>query len=113
LLQHRIDGRNIDVFSGMQIEKPVEAPQSFKEPEAGTAVATLRERLGHLVEIMNCLVDEGNTVVVIEYNSDIMRNADWNIDMGPVGGNRGGKVLFEGAPAELKSCKESLTAEYI
>lgn len=62
---------------------------------------------------MNRLVEGGNTVIVIEHNLDVIRQADWIIDMGPEGGKRGGKVLFAGTSADLKSCKESLTAHYI
>jgi excinuclease UvrABC ATPase subunit len=67
----------------------------------------------HLVDIMNRLVDEGNTVVVIEHNTDIMRNADWIIDMGPEGGNRGGRVVFEGTPKDLKTSTQSITGQYL
>ncbi|MCL4258497.1 MAG: ATP-binding cassette domain-containing protein, partial [Anaerolineales bacterium] len=67
----------------------------------------------HLLEIINRLVDGGNTVIVIEHNMDVVRNADWIIDMGPEGGSRGGQVLFEGTPAELKKAKGSITSKYI
>jgi excinuclease ABC A subunit len=67
----------------------------------------------HLLEIMNKLVDGGNTVIVIEHNMDVVRNADWVIDMGPEGGSRGGQVMFEGTPAELKTAKQSITSKYI
>jgi excinuclease UvrABC ATPase subunit len=67
----------------------------------------------HLLDIMNRLVDGGNTVIVIEHNLDVIRQADWVIDIGPESGKNGGKVLFEGTPQELKACKESLTAQYI
>lgn len=68
---------------------------------------------GKLLEIINKLVDAGNTVIVIEHNMDVVRNADWVIDMGPEGGSRGGKVMFEGTPAELKTAKQSITSKYI
>jgi excinuclease UvrABC ATPase subunit len=67
----------------------------------------------HLLEIMNKLVDSGNTVIVIEHNMDVVRNADWVIDMGPEGGSRGGQVIFEGTPADLKKDKQSITSKYI
>jgi excinuclease UvrABC ATPase subunit len=67
----------------------------------------------HLLEIMNRLVDGGNTVVVIEHNMDVVRNADWVIDLGPEGGSRGGEIVFEGTPAELKKAKGSITSKYI
>jgi excinuclease ABC A subunit len=67
----------------------------------------------HLLEIINKLVDGGNTVIVIEHNMDVARNADWIIDLGPEGGSKGGEVVFEGTPAELKKAKDSITAKYI
>ncbi len=67
----------------------------------------------NLLAIMNRLVDGGNTVIVIEHNMDVVRNADWVIDMGPEGGSRGGQVMFEGTPAELKKAKTSITSEYV
>jgi excinuclease UvrABC ATPase subunit len=67
----------------------------------------------HLLEIINKLVDGGNTVIVIEHNMDVVRNADWIIDLGPEGGSRGGQVIFEGTPADLKNDKQSITSRYI
>lgn len=79
------------------------------EPTTGLHTSDIQ----HLLNIINRLVDSGNTVVVIEHNVDVIRQADWIIDMGPEGGKRGGRVLFEGVPAELKNFKESLTAQYV
>ena len=67
----------------------------------------------HLLEIINKLVDSGNTVIVIDHNMDVVRNADWIIDMGPAGGSKGGKVLFEGTPKQLLTAKQSLTSAYL
>jgi excinuclease UvrABC ATPase subunit len=67
----------------------------------------------HLLEVMNKLVDGGNTVIVIEHNMDLVRNADWVIDLGPEGGSRGGEIIFEGTPADLKKAKRSITSQYI
>jgi len=67
----------------------------------------------HLLAIFNRLVDAGNTVVVIEHNQDVIRNADWVIDMGPEGGGKGGRVVFEGTPRQLLEAKGSLTGEYL
>jgi excinuclease UvrABC ATPase subunit len=67
----------------------------------------------HLLEILNKLVDGGNTVIVIEHNMDVVRNADWVIDLGPEGGSRGGQVMFEGTPADLKNARQSITSRYI
>jgi excinuclease UvrABC ATPase subunit len=66
-----------------------------------------------LLAIINRLVDTGNTVIVIEHNLDVIRNADWIIDMGPEGGSRGGQVMFEGTPEQLLHVEESLTGTYL
>jgi excinuclease ABC A subunit len=68
---------------------------------------------GHLLEMLDRLVDAGNTVVVIEHNLDVIRNADWIIDLGPEGGSRGGELLFSGTPSGLLQEPRSLTAEYL
>jgi excinuclease UvrABC ATPase subunit len=68
---------------------------------------------GHLLEIIDHLVDQGNSVIVIEHNTEVMKHADWIIDLGPEGGHKGGQILFEGTPADLLKSKESLTAEYL
>jgi len=62
---------------------------------------------------LNQIVDGGNTVIVIEHNMDMVRNADWVIDLGPEGGSKGGQVIFEGTPADLKSATQSITSHYI
>ena len=67
----------------------------------------------HLLTIFNRLVDAGNTVIVIEHNQDVIRNADWVIDMGPEGGSKGGTVVFEGTPKQLLEAKGSLTGKYL
>ena len=69
--------------------------------------------IGHLLAIVNRLVDAGNTVIVIEHNLAIIKNADWIIDMGPEGGNKGGRVMFEGTPRQLLECEQSLTSAYL
>jgi excinuclease UvrABC ATPase subunit len=79
------------------------------EPTTGLHMSDIT----HLLDIMNRLVDTGNTVIVIEHNLDIIRNADWIIDMGPEGGNKGGKVIFEGTPKELLHAEQSLTSKYL
>jgi len=79
------------------------------EPTTGLHMSDI----SHLLEIMNRLVDAGNTVMVIEHNTSVIKNADWIIDMGPEGGTKGGKVMFEGTPKQLLTAKNSLTSEYI
>ncbi len=67
----------------------------------------------HLLEVLNKLVERGNTVLVIEHNMDVIKVADHIIDIGPEGGDGGGRVLFEGVPEALIKVKESFTAQYL
>jgi excinuclease ABC subunit A len=71
------------------------------------------EDIQHLLDVLNKLVDRGNTVVVIEHNMDVIKVADHIIDLGPEGGDGGGKILFEGTPEQLVNNKESYTAQYL
>ncbi|MBP6180214.1 MAG: excinuclease ABC subunit UvrA [Anaerolineales bacterium] len=79
------------------------------EPTTGLHMSDI----GHLMQVIDRLVDTGNTVVVIEHNLHVIKNADWIIDMGPEGGSKGGKVMFEGTPKDLLKAKHSLTSEYL
>ncbi|MBX2933543.1 MAG: excinuclease ABC subunit UvrA [Ferruginibacter sp.] len=67
----------------------------------------------HLLDVINKLVDRGNTVLVIEHNMDVIKVADHIIDIGPEGGDGGGQILFEGVPEDLIKVKESFTAKYL
>jgi excinuclease ABC subunit A len=67
----------------------------------------------HLLEVLNKLVERGNTVLVIEHNMDVIKVADHIIDIGPEGGDRGGLVLFEGVPEDLVKVKESFTGQFL
>lgn len=62
---------------------------------------------------MNTLIEQGNTILVIEHNMDMIKSADWVIDIGPEGGDKGGNVVFEGTPEALLSEKASYTAKYL
>lgn len=79
------------------------------EPTTGLHMSDV----GNLLRIMNRLVDGGNSVIVIEHNVDVIKNADWIIDMGPEGGHKGGEVIFTGTPAQIVNAKESLTGAYL
>jgi excinuclease ABC subunit A len=71
------------------------------------------EDIQHLLDVLNKLVDRGNTVLVIEHNLDVIKVADHVIDLGPEGGDGGGRILFEGTPEELINNKESFTARFL
>jgi excinuclease UvrABC ATPase subunit len=80
------------------------------EPTTGLHMSDI----GHLLDVINRLVDTGNTVIVIEHNLHVIKNADWIIDMGPEGGSKGGTIMFEGTPQELLlNAKKSLTGAYL
>ncbi|KPV57376.1 thiamine ABC transporter permease [Paenibacillus sp. A3] len=79
------------------------------EPTTGLHMSDI----GHLLGIMNRLVDAGNTVIVIEHNLDVISQADWIIDMGPDGGSKGGQVVFEGTPAQIIYAEQSITGRYL
>jgi excinuclease ABC subunit A len=79
------------------------------EPTTGLHFEDIR----HLLDVLNKLVDRGNTVLVIEHNMDVIKVADHIIDIGPEGGDGGGKILFEGTPEELIKNKESHTARFL
>lgn len=71
------------------------------------------EDIQHLLDVLNKLVDRGNTVLVIEHNLDVIKVADHIIDLGPEGGDGGGRILFEGTPEKLIDNKESFTAQFL
>jgi len=66
-----------------------------------------------LLAVLNQLVDKGNTVVVIEHNLDVIKAADWVIDLGPGGGKDGGKIVAEGPPERVARVPASVTGEYL
>lgn len=66
-----------------------------------------------LLEVLQRLVDEGNTVLIIEHNLDVIKNADWLIDLGPEGGDGGGQIMATGTPEEVAQFKESYTGQYL
>jgi excinuclease ABC subunit A len=79
------------------------------EPTTGLHFADVEK----LLEVLHRLVDGGNTVVVIEHNLDVVKTADWIIDLGPGGGENGGRVIAEGTPEEVARVPGSATGEYL
>ncbi len=66
-----------------------------------------------LMDVLQKLVDKGNTVIVIEHNLDVIKLADHIVDMGPEGGREGGEVVFEGTPEEMAACEKGYTARFV
>ncbi|MFD0710782.1 ATP-binding cassette domain-containing protein [Paenibacillus sp. GCM10027626] len=81
----------------------------FDEPTTGLHMSDV----DGLIALINRLVDNGSTVIVIEHNLDVISQADWIIDMGPGAGHAGGRVVFEGIPEELIKSQDSVTARYV
>ena len=81
----------------------------FDEPSTGLHFHDIRK----LLAAFNSLIERGHSIIVIEHHHDIIKCADWVVDLGPEGGDGGGNVVFAGTPEELTKCKESYTAKYL
>ena len=81
----------------------------FDEPTTGLHFHDINK----LLKSFNALLDRGHTIVIIEHNLEVIKSADYIIDLGPEGGDKGGYLLFEGSPEDLVNCKESYTAKYL
>ena len=79
------------------------------EPTTGLHFADIAK----LLEVLQRLTDGGNTVLVIEHNLDVIKSADWIIDLGPEGGNKGGYIIAEGTPEQVAANPSSYTGEYL
>jgi excinuclease UvrABC ATPase subunit len=116
-LEYLTLGQPLSTLSGGECQRIKLASELHKkgsvyvldEPTTGLHVSDA-ERLNKLIDR---LVDDGNTVVTIEHNVDVIRQADWIIDLGPEGGDKGGKIMFEGTPQELVKNKKALISEYL
>ena len=81
----------------------------FDEPTTGLHFYDVEK----LLKSFDALLAKGHSIVVVEHNADVIRSADWVIDLGPEAGDGGGHIVFAGTPEDLRSCKESYTARYI
>ena len=88
-----------------QVEKPTLF--IFDEPTTGLHFHDVNK----LLESFNALIANGHSVIIIEHNMDVIKSADWVIDLGPESGNKGGEIVFEGTPEDLVKCKESYTGK--
>jgi excinuclease ABC subunit A len=79
------------------------------EPTTGLHVADVER----LIQVLDRLAESGNTVVVIEHNLDVIKTADYIVDLGPEGGDGGGTVVVTGTPEEVAECEESFTGQYL
>ena len=79
------------------------------EPTDGLHIKDVR----HILALFDSLVERGNTVYLIEHNMDVIRSADWVLELGPGAGENGGTVVYAGTPAGMRSCRASVTREYL
>ena len=81
----------------------------FDEPTTGLHFHDIKK----LLTSFNALIDQGHTIIVIEHNIDVIKSADWVIELGPEAGDEGGQLVYAGKPDKLKKCKESRTAPFL
>jgi len=79
------------------------------EPTTGLHFADVQK----LLDVLNRLVNLGNTVIIIEHNMDVIKNSDWIIDLGPEGGDKGGRVVSSGTPEQVAQNLNSYTGQYL
>ncbi|HET7684250.1 MAG TPA: excinuclease ABC subunit UvrA [Marmoricola sp.] len=103
------EAQRVKLASELQKRSTGRTVYVLDEPTTGLHFEDIRKLLG----VLTSLVEKGNTVLVIEHNLDVIKTADWIIDMGPGGGNRGGTVVAEGSPEEVVKVPESFTGEFL
>ena len=81
----------------------------FDEPTTGLHIHDISK----LLQSFNALIEQGHSILVIEHNAEVIKSADWVLDLGPEGGDKGGEVVFEGTPEQLVLCKESYTGQFL
>ena len=116
-LEYLTLGQPLSTLSGGECQRIKLASELHKkgsvyvldEPTTGLHISDI----ARLHKLIDRLVEDGNTVITIEHNVDVIRQADWIIDLGPEGGDKGGKIMFEGTPAELLKSKKTRIAEYL
>lgn len=110
-------GQTLDTLSGgesqrLKLASKLQARGEFyilEEPTSGLHFADVEK----LLVLLNRLVDNGNTVLVVEHNLDVIRNADWIIDLGPEGGEKGGQLVAQGTPVQISRTGSSYTGNYL
>ena len=97
----------------MRVEEAFDQPVFERVKADDQQAATDFQDIQHLLDVLNKLVNKGNTVLIIEHNLDVIKVADYIIDLGPEGGNEGGKIVGTGTPEQLVKQKNSHTGYYL
>ncbi len=103
------EAQRVKLSSELQKRSTGKTVYVLDEPTTGLHFEDIRK----LLLVLGRLVDQGNTVLVIEHNLDVIKTADWIVDMGPSGGNKGGTVVATGTPEEVAAVRESFTGEFL
>ena len=110
-------GQSLSTFSGGELQRVKLADNIKKkgsiyildEPTTGLHTSDIEK----IMQILENIIERNNTVIVIEHNTDVMKMADYIIDIGPDGGTSGGEIVFEGTPLEMIENSHTITAEYL
>lgn len=113
-------GQHATTLSGGEAQR-VKLAEELSKKDTGQTLYILDEPttglhfkdIQHLLDVLNKLVDKGNTVLIIEHNMDVIKVSDYVIDLGPEGGNAGGRIVAEGTPEKVAKVKESFTGKYL
>jgi excinuclease ABC subunit A len=113
-------GQNATTLSGGEAQR-VKLAKELSKRATGNTLYILDEPttglhfhdIAHLIEVLQKLRDQGNTIVIIEHNLDVIKTADWIIDLGPEGGDGGGMVVAEGTPEDVAANPDSFTGQYL
>lgn len=113
-------GQSATTLSGGEAQR-IKLAKELSKRDTGSTLYILDEPttglhfhdIKHLLHVLHRLRDNGNTIVVIEHNLDVIKTADWIIDLGPEGGNKGGRIIATGTPEEVAKVKGSFTGEFL
>jgi len=113
-------GQNATTLSGGEAQR-VKLSRELSKRDTGNTLYILDEPttglhfhdIKHLLEVLHRLRDHGNTIVVIEHNLDVIKTADWIVDLGPEGGDRGGEIIATGTPEQVAEATQSYTGRYL
>ncbi len=103
------ESQRVKLASFLSKEKNESTLFIFDEPTTGLHF----DDIDKLLESINALVENGHTAVIIEHNPEVIKSADWIIDIGPEGGEYGGEIVFEGTPEDICNCKKSFTGKFL
>jgi excinuclease ABC subunit A len=103
------EAQRVKLASELQKKATGKTVYILDEPTTGLHTDDVKR----LIEVLQRIVDNGDTVIVIEHNLDVIKSADWVIDLGPEGGDNGGTIVAQGTPEDVAKVKESFTGQYL